>query len=514
LSSDNPFRVLGIPIELAVSLTPEQLKAHAKNIYKALQKIFHPDKGGDNEIALKITQAMEDIEDPAIFMTSWQEYVSNPDPEAAEIREQIRNMKIKLSSLERKNDDMSAENAGLRRKVLDLTGDLKSLREISMIRFEEILKDNERFDGIEVEYSPLGTIGERRKAHIRRNSMFTINQMTGHISLGKVIGSIRREDIYNFIDGKQKSKIFEPIKGELSAHLRPNLEVGSVLLSLRGGRVYFMGEIKEVKRSHILEVRGSRVKAEAYRRYKMFVEREFTGRKFPMGFSNCYFPDTYTGIIILESEEGKKPLVVKEGRLTKRRGISGWSQGKRLIGSIDELNAERLAAIRREDNDDEKVFQKEFFRFLREGGFNPIIKNGEVLLLSNSNGLPIIAGIIVECRYVSGKPLDAMTCGEMTLISDGRARENLLLQRDNILLEKGKKRFKVGRFIGSEVEVEETKVSVPWIERGGKPLVHTDILNGGRRLKCDKISSFRALTPKMMEKKLKPRKPRKRKQKA
>jgi hypothetical protein len=54
---DNPFTTLGLSTNLIKQLTPEQVKGVVESHYKALQKVYHPDMGGDEKISRKINDA-------------------------------------------------------------------------------------------------------------------------------------------------------------------------------------------------------------------------------------------------------------------------------------------------------------------------------------------------------------------------------------------------------------------------------------------------------------------------
>jgi len=103
LSEENPFRVLGIPLHLAMSLTQQQLKAFVKDIYRSLQRIHHPDIGGDSEQAQRINAAMEALGDEIHFMVNWQEFVSSPDPETTARQKEIAQLRSKLHTTQISN---------------------------------------------------------------------------------------------------------------------------------------------------------------------------------------------------------------------------------------------------------------------------------------------------------------------------------------------------------------------------------------------------------------------------
>lgn len=57
--SMSPFEVLGISKEDVMSLKPNQLNQLVKGYYKALQRVYHPDVGGDEKKAAEINAAYE-----------------------------------------------------------------------------------------------------------------------------------------------------------------------------------------------------------------------------------------------------------------------------------------------------------------------------------------------------------------------------------------------------------------------------------------------------------------------
>ena len=54
---DNPFLTLGLSVNLIKQMTPNQIKGVVESHYKALQRVYHPDMGGDEKISRKINDA-------------------------------------------------------------------------------------------------------------------------------------------------------------------------------------------------------------------------------------------------------------------------------------------------------------------------------------------------------------------------------------------------------------------------------------------------------------------------
>ncbi|MCX8041391.1 MAG: hypothetical protein N3A56_02735 [Thermodesulfobacteriaceae bacterium] len=55
----NPFEVLGLSPQIVKDLSEENLYKLVKSIYKTLQMIYHPDRGGNSEKALELNLAFE-----------------------------------------------------------------------------------------------------------------------------------------------------------------------------------------------------------------------------------------------------------------------------------------------------------------------------------------------------------------------------------------------------------------------------------------------------------------------
>ena len=74
----NPFEILGIAPEICKKLTDEDLFSVVKSSYRALQSIYHPDKGGSHKQAIEVNLAYEMLNyksDPEGFVTYREKYI-------------------------------------------------------------------------------------------------------------------------------------------------------------------------------------------------------------------------------------------------------------------------------------------------------------------------------------------------------------------------------------------------------------------------------------------------------
>jgi len=62
-TNPNPLRVLGLSPGLVKGLRGENLMEVVRSMYRTLQKIHHPDRGGDGKISTRLNWAMEELKD-------------------------------------------------------------------------------------------------------------------------------------------------------------------------------------------------------------------------------------------------------------------------------------------------------------------------------------------------------------------------------------------------------------------------------------------------------------------
>jgi hypothetical protein len=72
----NPFRILGLDIGSLTGLKTEQLLEIVKKQFLNLQKIHHPDKGGDAKISVLLNWAIEELSDTEKLI-AWMEKTKN-----------------------------------------------------------------------------------------------------------------------------------------------------------------------------------------------------------------------------------------------------------------------------------------------------------------------------------------------------------------------------------------------------------------------------------------------------
>ncbi len=74
----NPFEVFGLTPKIVKQLDEESLYKLIKNIYRVLQHVYHPDKGGDPEKALELNLAFETLnleKNPELFRELKKKYI-------------------------------------------------------------------------------------------------------------------------------------------------------------------------------------------------------------------------------------------------------------------------------------------------------------------------------------------------------------------------------------------------------------------------------------------------------
>lgn len=85
--AEQPFAVLGLTPELVGSLSAEQAAAVAAGLGRALQKVHHPDHGGDRERFAAVQEALAEVEDdPAGVRAAYLGLAARPAPVVASRR--------------------------------------------------------------------------------------------------------------------------------------------------------------------------------------------------------------------------------------------------------------------------------------------------------------------------------------------------------------------------------------------------------------------------------------------
>lgn len=78
--SRNPLEVLGLNHQLVGSLTPGQLMLVVQAQHRALQNIYHPDKGGNDEVSARLNEANDLLKNPNRVREWRKEYLENSKP--------------------------------------------------------------------------------------------------------------------------------------------------------------------------------------------------------------------------------------------------------------------------------------------------------------------------------------------------------------------------------------------------------------------------------------------------
>ena len=137
----NPFETLGITPEVLRNIPRRNREEFLKTHYRNLQKIFHPDKGGDEVQAGKIAEAYEIVtgEDPQFIEQLLEDYLT-PDQETDKLR-RTENELVRIS-----ND--YEQIAGRFHDYVISLGDLETESAVLANDLELIIFDNERWKDI------------------------------------------------------------------------------------------------------------------------------------------------------------------------------------------------------------------------------------------------------------------------------------------------------------------------------------------------------------------------------
>jgi len=122
---DNPFRVLGISPDLVRRLSDDKLQMVIDSQYKVLQRIFHPDTGGNTRVSTELNEARDLLDistNPGAYLEYKSKYLKHKPKELviAEYKKQQKAMALPLQAvarLEKLREQIPAE------RILIISGD-------------------------------------------------------------------------------------------------------------------------------------------------------------------------------------------------------------------------------------------------------------------------------------------------------------------------------------------------------------------------------------------------------
>ncbi len=95
MSNVNPFLLLGLNEAVLRTVSQKDTIALAQSQYRALSRIFHPDKGGDATIFAMISEAYESIQDEAALEMYLEDFLSSRTDQLVRAREELLELEKK-----------------------------------------------------------------------------------------------------------------------------------------------------------------------------------------------------------------------------------------------------------------------------------------------------------------------------------------------------------------------------------------------------------------------------------
>jgi hypothetical protein len=487
LSDDNPFRVLGVPVQFAMMLTPKDLRQFVKELYRALQRIQHPDHGGSTEQSQRVNQAMKALEDETLFMMSWHEFVSNPDPLAGErikeignLRRDVRGLREGRAELERKLRESEAEAASLRSEVRMLKAQARENLESFLHKRGKEPEAPAALEGMEIEYAPLrarkaGSGKETVTAYVIGDSLYRLNDKGGESRMGRMIGTISLKDYRRLCrpgEGSRFPTFGLKAKEELATSLTLEITPGRALVcqeSKHGDAMTILGRIVQI-RPTTLAAAKMRIEEETAdaKRFRQFYSKNIRMNPDELGLYAPYF----NGIIRF-AEPDERVLVVKHGSARCYGSTeSGMPFGK-LAGCVDAAAAESFLSTL--ESLAEKDRRKAVIDFMigdasSAGALSGSIAAGRRLIMAK-NDLPFFEGMIGVVETVDVNMLAVNFDGILSL-RQGQSVENLISTEGELRRPDNPLRINRGKIIGSKVELfngtdHPQIITVPWVIGSG-----------------------------------------------
>lgn len=482
---ENPFRILGIPVQIAMMLTPGELRTFVNDIGKSLRKLLHPDRNPEGDEKIRImNSALDQLKDETFFMVFWHDFVSNPIPQAAKKEKRISELQSRLSSATRKIAQLEKRCNELATNLADRDSELERLKEVGRQHLERMrvqtdeyrLKIFEQLDGKEIEYAPL-VEGEPGNHH---DLVYIVDAVAVKLSkegadrrVGPVIGSIRREDFAQIVDAKNNGLI--PLYGLDLKNLMASLLVGEIeegngLVIRSGDRIWVLGAIEEIRDSTYLETKKERMDEKRSRRVERSKKlREEEEKRKELKKDKARFDSFVTAIKLSRKEQPTAPekfigIVESGDRYAVRHGVirihsagNQWQMAERLIGSVDaKVIARFLSSVK---GLEEATRRRATVEFLEKCAMNNDFVIGN-MLIGIKRRLPRILGPITECRVVSPEFIVEKFVGILTTGTDSEP-EYIFADEGWVKRIEDGKEIPMGMIIAS---IDAGGLRVPWVE--------------------------------------------------